>query len=455
MSDSAEVVVCGAGIAGAAAAYHLAVGHGVRDLVFLDERPPLTLTSDKSTECYRDWWPDPAMARLMARSIDWLERWTEESGNAFALSRNGYLYLTADRARAAAMESSARAIAAATGAPLRVHRGDARDPTYVEPSWDRWHRGPTGADLLLDAADLRRRFPFLAGDAVAALHTRRCGWLSAQQLGVWLLERARDAGARLETGTVRGLATDARGVAAVEVGSGGAARRIATRRFVLAAGPLSPGLARRCGCYLPAVNELHCKVFFDDHLGVVPRELPLVIWNDPIAIDWSAEERAGLAEDPDLAYLLEPLPGGVHFRPEGGAGSRSLLLLWAYHTPAVEPVFPPRFDPLHLQVVLRGVARMVPGFAVYLDRGRVPYVDGGYYCKTKENRPLVGPLALEGAYAIAALSGFGIMAAAAAGELLAAHVTGGELPEYAKDFHPNRYADPGYENTLTADGGEL
>ena len=46
---TAEVVICGAGIAGIAAAYHLAVRHGLTDVVLVDERPPLSLTSDKST----------------------------------------------------------------------------------------------------------------------------------------------------------------------------------------------------------------------------------------------------------------------------------------------------------------------------------------------------------------------------------------------------------------------
>jgi glycine/D-amino acid oxidase-like deaminating enzyme len=50
-STSAEVVVCGAGIAGISAAHELAVRRGVRGVVLVDERPPLTLTSDKSTEC--------------------------------------------------------------------------------------------------------------------------------------------------------------------------------------------------------------------------------------------------------------------------------------------------------------------------------------------------------------------------------------------------------------------
>lgn len=62
-----EVVICGAGIAGIAAAYFLTVQQGIRDVVVVDERAPLSLTSDKSTECYRNWWPGPdaAMVQLM------------------------------------------------------------------------------------------------------------------------------------------------------------------------------------------------------------------------------------------------------------------------------------------------------------------------------------------------------------------------------------------------------
>ncbi len=77
MSQStADIVICGAGIAGISAAYHLAVHHGVRNVLLVDERPPMSLTSDKSTEAYRNWWPGPddAMLRFMNRSIDLLEQ---------------------------------------------------------------------------------------------------------------------------------------------------------------------------------------------------------------------------------------------------------------------------------------------------------------------------------------------------------------------------------------------
>src|SRR5450756_2055747 len=99
MSQStADVVICGAGICGIAAAYHLTVTQKIKNVVLIDERPPLTLTSDKSTEAYRNWWPGPgdAMVQLMNRSIDWLERWADATHNRFLLNRRGYAYFTAD-----------------------------------------------------------------------------------------------------------------------------------------------------------------------------------------------------------------------------------------------------------------------------------------------------------------------------------------------------------------------
>jgi sarcosine oxidase, subunit beta len=47
---TADIVICGAGIAGISAAYYLAVHYGMRNILLVDERPPMSLTSDKSTE---------------------------------------------------------------------------------------------------------------------------------------------------------------------------------------------------------------------------------------------------------------------------------------------------------------------------------------------------------------------------------------------------------------------
>jgi glycine/D-amino acid oxidase-like deaminating enzyme len=99
--------------------------------------------------------------------------------------------------------------------------------------------------------------------------------------------------------------------------------------------------------------------------------------------------------------------------------------------------------------VLAGLAVMIPGLAVY--RGAGATVDGGYYCKTPDNRPLVGPTTIAGVFLLGALSGFGVMASQAAAELVARHVLEQPLPGYAAAFLPGRFDDPAYRRNLAAE----
>ena len=455
--DTADVVICGAGICGISLAHELAVRRGIDDVILVDERPPLSLTSDKSTECYRNWWPGPGteLVRVMNRSIDRIEELARETGNAFHLEPRGYAYCTGTEEGKRRMEAWSREIADLGAGELRIHRGAPTDPPLFE-SPESGTAGRRGADLILDPGLLRRRFPALTPEVAAGVLVRRAGWVDAQQLGMVLLERAREAGVRLVSGRVVDVEVEGDRVRSVALN--GAEASIATRRFVNAAGPFVPEVSRMVGVELPVFQELHGKVTFDDHLGVLPRDLPLMIWNDPIHLEWTEEERRELAEDPELSWLLEPLPGGAHLRPEGGGDSTRILMLWAYHTPPTELVFPPRFDPLYPQVTLRGLARMFPDLEVYFEKGRRPWVDGGYYSKTRENRFLAGPIGPRGSYLLGAVSGYGIMVSQGAAELVADHLEGREPPNYASAFRLERYDDPEYRKRLeemTAGRGQL
>ena len=92
-----------------------------------------------------------------------------------------------------------------------------------------------------------------------------------------------------------------------------------------------------------------------------------------------------------------------------------------------------------------------------MGKGARPLIDGGYYIKTRENRPLIGPLPVEGAYISGAFSGFGVIASCAGGELLARHIGERPLPDYAPAFLLSRYQDPEYCTLLDGwgDGGQL
>ena len=423
MRTTADVVICGAGVAGAAAAYHLAVRHGVRRVVIVDEREALTLTSNKGTQGYRNWWPGPddTMLRLVSRSIDLMEASAEECDNCFRMNRRGYLFATADHAHVPVLSDTARLVSSFGMGALRVHPG----PTpYLPHRAEGFADQPTGADLLLED-DARSAFPYLAPETVAALHIRRAGTLNGVAFGTWLLKRAIACGARFVRDRVIGVGTVGGRVQEVRLASGDV---IETNQFVAAAGPALPEVGRLLDLDLPLVHELHAKVRVRDTHAVVPRDAPFVIWNDSMEIDGAS------------------LPGGVHMRPVDLTHGDELYLIWTYESDAQSYVWPPTFDSRYADAVIRGCALMIPALAPHIDELRAGAItDGGYYCKTPENRPLVGPLPVDGAFVIGALSGFGLMSAHGCGELLSQYVTGQTLPEYAPWFLPSRFDDPAYQ----------
>jgi glycine/D-amino acid oxidase-like deaminating enzyme len=384
----------------------------------------------------------------MNRSIDLLEEVADATGNAIHLNRRGYLFATADVHRVGDFRRTAEEAASLGAGPMRLHTGAPGEGPYSPAPADGYHDQPTGADLITDVELIRRNFPYLAPETLAVVQPRRAGWFSAQQLGSHLLAEARQRGVRLERARVSGVRMDGGRIEAVELEGPSGRRVISTRSFVIAAGPHLATVGRMIGVELPVHNEYHAKVAIPDRLGVVPRNAPLLIWSDDQRLPWSVEEKQLLAESRDTRWLLEPFPQGVHARPEGPKESPILLILWTYHTDPVEPIFPPPVDPDYPEIALRGLATMIPGLRQYFGRLPRPIVDGGYYTKTRENRPLIGRLPVRGAYVIGALSGYGLMASMAAGDLLARYVVGEVLPEYAPAFSLERYEDPAYQELL-------
>jgi len=208
---------------------------------------------------------------------------------------------------------------------------------------------------------------------------------------------------------------------------------------------------------LPITAERHLKISLPDKAGAVGRGAPMLIWLDEQHLPWSEEERAVLAESEEMRWLLGKFPGGVHGRPDGTGTGTTLLILFNYENKLSDVVFPLPDEPHYAEIALRGMSTMVPALKAYVDSGVRPFVDGGYYIKTQENRPLIGPLPVEGAYVSGAYSGFGVMASCAGGDLLARHVLGDALPDYAPAFLLSRYQDAAYRSLLESwgDGGQL
>ena len=188
-NSSASVVICGAGIAGIAAAYYLAVEHGARSN---DRRAGQSSLAHIGQI-------DRGLPQLVARPRLGDDRVHEPQHRSDrgdrARDRQSHQYEpprlpVCDRrtGKSHCCETMAPKAEARGGGPARMHE------TAVEPYAPSPERGFIRADrrgLITDASLIRRHFPYLAPGTVAVAHARRAGWLSAQQLGMTMLEAPR------------------------------------------------------------------------------------------------------------------------------------------------------------------------------------------------------------------------------------------------------------------------
>jgi glycine/D-amino acid oxidase-like deaminating enzyme len=267
--------------------------------------------------------------------------------------------------------------------------------------------------------------------------------MSAQQLGMYLFEEAKRNGCEFKIAYMKGVNTKAGAVNSVIIENNGVEEQIESDAVVLCGGPHINATLKSMNVELPILVEKHVKISLPDTLSVVPRSAPLMIWADAIKLNWSTEVSKELEQFSETKWLLQEFPAGVHGRPVGEGNQ--VLMYWTYDCETSErPSFPLEWNEYLPEVTLRGMAHMIPGLKQYLDPMPKPYVDGGYYTKTPENRPLIGPLGVKGAFICGAFSGFGIMSACASGELISKHVTNGILPSYSKAFDPSRFSDSKY-----------
>jgi glycine/D-amino acid oxidase-like deaminating enzyme len=443
-----DFAVVGAGIVGIACAYSLALAERRPKVALIDPLAPMSLTSAASGENYRNWWPHPVMTAFTDYSIDLMEAVASESDNRLHMTRRGYALATRQADPELLLRQLHEGYGTQGAAKIRVHKAGSAS-TYTPAESADWRTAPDGVDVIQDRRLIERCFPGFDRAVATVLHIRRAGDISGQQLGSLMLERIREGGGKLIRGRVVGIER----TSAFDLTVKGEEASSVVRADVMvdAAGPYVAEIAALLGETLPITNVFQQKIAFEDVRVVIDRQMPFAIDLDGQVIDWTDEERALLADDPATRWLTEPMPGAIHCRPDGGERGKWIKLGWAYNKQPSQPTADLPTDKNFPEIVLRGARRLNPGLRAYYGRlpSRLSHY-GGYYTMTRENWPLIGPMATRGAFVAGALSGYGTMGACATAALVAAWVLGEKLPDFARLLSLARYDDKALMQDLLA-----
>ncbi len=435
---SVDVAIIGTGSVGIAVAYYLVRDHGVRRVALVDPLPPMSLTSAQSGENYRNWWPHRVMTAFTDHSIDLMEQLDEASGGRVNMTRGGYALVTRREQPQDLIDALHLGYADSPG-QIRLRY---LENGYVEPRRMPWQGSPSGVDVLLDRALIRRTFPAFAEDIATVIHIRRAGSISAQQMGSLMLEAIREAGGTLIRGEVKSITGRTPFTLEIATPDSASTSILHADRIVNAAGPGLQDIATMLDEDLQVECVFQQKIAFTDTLQAVARHQPFAIDLDGQTLPWTEEDRALLASDPATRRLTEPMKGGIHCRPDGPVEGNWIKLGWAYNETPSDPHQPAPIDTQFPDSLIRAASRLQPKLAAYI--GRLPRAMrhyGGFYTQTAENWPLIGPMATPGAFVAGALSGYGSMGACASGSLCAAWVVDQPVPAFARGLAPARRQD--------------
>jgi len=358
MKQQAGVLVVGAGVVGCSVAFQLA-RMGRRDVVVIEREPlPGAGSTSRANGGIRAQFTTESNVRMSLLSMEILDALEEEIGTPPAYRKAGYLFLTDSPAKLAAMERAAQ-----------------------------YQRG-FGVDVeVLDAGEVRRRAPWVAGEGLAGgTFGARDGFIDPGRLCNFFASGAAHEGVSFRYGQE---------VVAAEESAGGFVLRAADGSswaapvVVIAAGAWSAPLARLLGVDLP-VAPVRRHLFLTGPVRDLPPEIPMTI-------------------DADTGVLV---------RREGDR----VLVAWsnADEPPGFETSCDPEF-PLRFADALE--ARFPSVAAAGIDQRRSW---AGLYEVTPDHHAILGPVpGRPGLLLATGFSGHGVMHAPAAGRCVAEMVLRG------------------------------
>ena len=338
-NTTADAVVIGGGIVGSSTAFWLSkAGMSVILVEKLDGLS--TLTTAASVECFRTQFTEKAMADLALPSVEIFENFKDivELPNIdIGLTQKGYLFVTDDPDMVPDLEKALK--------------------KYDD-------LGVIGSELII-GAELQKRFPFLAPQALAASFNNRDGWISTHETTYGFAKGSKNA--RFFTKTqVTALQVDGKGICGVETNKG----VIQTRLVVNCAGPYAGVIGKMAGLDMPIRTVRRQKAYIRTSSKTLPLDAPFTV---------------------DLA-------NHSYWRPEAGG----LLCAWVDpDEPASAPADEMATDWDFAAESIHRASRLNPFFETIADdlKAEDINVSAGQYVYTPDDKPIIGPSdEIEGLY---------------------------------------------------------
>lgn len=361
----AELVIVGAGVAGASTAFW-ATRAGLSPVVLEAMPVPAALTTPVATGAFRLQFDNPEETELVRESVDLILDFTAITGQdsrPLGVRQPGYVWATTSAERAT----------------------EQRRLVALQHSW-----GQTDIEIL-DGDETRRRFPYLSPDVVQARFRAGDGFVDPRALTLGLLRASRAP-----------LHTSCRVVSLRHLPSGGFdvgtdRGDIRAEQVVIAAGPFTAKLAALAGVDLPLEVKPRHKVVVPE-LARVPPDAPMTI-DDDTGVHW----RPVLSG----AHVLDAAPRGPGREPVEDVAPD--------HDMAFRVLDPSRSE---------AAARISPFWGKAWRAGEFSWiVHSGLYTMTPDHRPLIGQTPVEGLWVNTGYSGHGIMCSPAGGRILADLIT--------------------------------
>jgi sarcosine oxidase, subunit beta len=360
---SAEAVVVGGGVVGAAIAFNLA-RLGMREVVLVDKAALAAQASGRSGALVRAHYTNEHEARLALAALPWFENWSEMVGGDCGFVRTGFLQLV----RPDDTEKLRQNVEALQRLGVEIRLVDRAEIAELQPH------------VVTSEGELGGFEP--RGGYADPIATTRGFAAAAERQGVEVREGTRVNAVLLRGGRVEGVET--------------AEGRISAPFVALANGAWAEELLRPFGVSLP----------------IFPTRIQLAVYSRPPSV---LRGRAGHLTLIDRAH-------GYYLRPEGE--SSTLWGLSGYHRPLEDlDNLPAEVEPDFLALALGQVGKRIPAYreARFL-RGQVCALD-----VTEDGRAILDRVSgVEGLFLAVGMSGTGFKKAPAVGACIAELITTGQ-----------------------------